>query len=95
MPKIKEYVPPEDWVLNKNRWEALDKMLRQAGFSDDALAHTEFSIMPFFEMVVEECARRAELQARVYSGENNEGAGCHAAAHAIRHFGKMLGNLDE
>ncbi len=45
-------------------------------------------IRPFFDMVVENCARIAEEQARVYDGSKNEGAGCKAAAHAIRNFGK-------
>lgn len=77
--------------INKKRWEALDKIARDAGFDDDAFAYTEFSLKPFFEAIVEECAKQAELQARTYSGENNESAGCHSAAAAIRNFGKTLG----
>ena len=75
---------------NRKRWRALDKLARDSGFDDDALANTEFSLMPFFEAIVEECAKRAELQSRVYS-DGNAGAGCFAAANAIRTFGKNLG----
>lgn len=52
-----------------------------------ARLHPEY-IRPFFDMVVENCAKIAEEQARVYDGSKNEGAGCNAAAHAIRVFGK-------
>lgn len=52
-----------------------------------AMLHPEY-IKPFFDMVVENCAKIAEEQARVYDGSNNEGAGCRAAAGAIRNFGK-------
>lgn len=45
-------------------------------------------IRPFFDMVVENCAKIADEQAGVYDGSNKEGAGCHAAASAIRLFGK-------
>lgn len=53
----------------------------------DAGLHAEY-IRPFFDMVVENCAKIAEEQSRVYDGSNNEGAGCSAAASAIRLFGK-------
>jgi pyruvate/2-oxoacid:ferredoxin oxidoreductase alpha subunit len=52
-----------------------------------AMLHPEY-IRPFFDMVVENCAQLAEEQARVYDGSNKEGSGCHAAASAIRLFGK-------
>lgn len=52
-----------------------------------ARLHPEY-IRPFFDMVVENCAKIAEEQARVYDGSKNEGAGCNAAANAIRLFGK-------
>lgn len=52
-----------------------------------ARLHPEY-IRPFFDMVVENCAQLAEEQARVYDGSKNEGAGCNAAANAIRLFGK-------
>lgn len=38
----------------------------------------------FAELIVEECVRLAEEHSRVYTGENNEGAGCYGAANAIR-----------
>jgi hypothetical protein len=50
--------------------------------------------MPFFELVVEECAKVAELQSRNFTGENNEAIGCNAAANAIRTFGKKIGNYE-
>lgn len=42
--------------------------------------------MKFAALVVEECARIAEEQARVYTGEHREGAGCYASANAIRNL---------
>jgi hypothetical protein len=75
---------------NKKRWAALDAIAKKAGFDDDAFAYTEFCLMPFFEAIVEECAKQAELQARVYS-DGNQGAGCHAAANAVRVFGETIG----
>jgi hypothetical protein len=51
-----------------------------------AMLHPEY-IRPFFDMVVENCAKIADEQARTYAGEKNEGAGCHSAAAAIRLFG--------
>lgn len=93
MPKIKKYVMTSEQEFNKNRWDALDILLRKAGFSDDAFAYTEFSIMPFFEIIIEECAKIAEIQAGVYTGENRESSGCYASAFAIRNYGKMLGNM--
>ena len=88
-PEIKQRMAEQEF--NKKRWEALDKIARESGFDDDALAYTEFSLMPFFEAIVEECAKRAELQATTFDGSKNEGAGCHSAANAIRHFGKTIG----
>lgn len=52
-----------------------------------ARLHPEY-IRPFFDMVVENCAKIAEEQSRVYDGSKNEGVGCNAAASAIRLFGK-------
>ena len=40
----------------------------------------------FANLLIEECARVAEDQARVYTGEHQEGAGCYAAANAIRNL---------
>lgn len=42
----------------------------------------------FASLIIEECAMVAERQARVYTGENNEGIGCFGAATAIRAFDK-------
>jgi hypothetical protein len=42
----------------------------------------------FASLIIEECAMVAERQARVYTGENNEGIGCFGAAAAIRAFDK-------
>ncbi len=68
----------------------MDKMMTFKNFDEiakEARLHPEY-IRPFFDMVVENCAKIAEEQARVYDGSKNEGAGCNAAAHAIRLFGK-------
>ena len=76
----------------KNKWDALIKIADTAGFTTDAIDAAEFCLMNLFDDIVEECAKVAEEQARVYSGESNEGAGCHRAANAIRSYGKRLGN---
>lgn len=88
--KIDELSPEQ--VFSAKRFAAVDMLARKAGFDDHAIAYTEFSLMPFFELVVEECAKVAELQTRNFTGENNEGIGCSAAANAIRTFGKRIGN---
>lgn len=43
----------------------------------------EADIEAFAKLLVKECARIAEEQSRVYTGEHKEGAGCQAAAHSI------------
>lgn len=88
MPVIKEN--PEQ-AKRRKRWEALDQLARDAGFDDDAFANTEFSLMPFFELIVEECARIAETQGRTHSDAAGASA-CNNAAKAIRSYGAMLGN---
>lgn len=85
VPKIREYTPSDEQVFNKNRWEELDKMLRKAGFDNEAIACTEFCIMTFFEIVVEECAKQVE-DFRI------EGQTGFYAADFIREYGKQLGN---
>jgi hypothetical protein len=58
---------------------------------DDIVTHAKLHpeyIRPFFDMVVENCARIAEAQANTFDGSKNEGAGCKSAAFAIRLFGK-------
>jgi len=52
-----------------------------------AMLHPEY-IRPFFDMVVENCAKLAEEQENVFDGANKEGVGCRRAASAIRLFGK-------
>lgn len=47
------------------------------------------------KLVAERCAEIAEEQARVYSGEHSEGAGCHRAAHAIRIYANSIGDKHE
>ena len=79
-------------VYMKNKWDALIKIADGAGFTNDAIEAAELCLMNLFDEIVEECAKVAEDQARVYSGEANEGAGCHRAASAIRDYGKRLGN---
>lgn len=74
--------------MNNSRDARLVKMARECGFDDDALAYTEFSLEKFFDRIVEDCARVAEQQALVYSGEKNESTGCFNSANAIRTYGK-------
>lgn len=93
-PRLKKDTQSPEQVSRANKFAAVEALARQAGFDDDAFAHTEFSLMPFFELIVEECAKQAELQARNYTGENNEGAGCYGAANAIRVFGERIGNMN-
>ena len=50
----------------------------------------ETALRNFAELIVEECAKVSEEHSRVYSGENNESAGCFGSANAIRVFGKSL-----
>lgn len=88
----KDYVPIQEQIEAMNRWKAVDELAKKAGFDNDALAYTEFSLMPFFELIVEECAKVAEDQAKIYTGEYREGDGCQSAAAAIRVYGKNIGN---
>lgn len=91
MPRLKKYTPTPEQIFATNRWEELFRLAREAGFDDDALACTEFSLMPFFELIVEQCAKVAEEQSRVYS-DGNQGKGAMDAAFAIRNYGKVIGN---
>lgn len=91
-PYRKDYIPIPEQIEAISRWKAIDALAKKAGFTTDALAHTEFSLLVLFELIAEECAKVAEAQARVYTGENNESAGCHGAANAIRTFAKTFGN---
>ncbi len=95
MPKIRDYQPTAAQMFTLNRCKAVDELAKIAGFDDEAFAHTEFNLIPFFEAIVEECAKVAEAQAQNYTGENNEGAGCHSAANAIRTFSRNIGNYEE
>lgn len=87
--KMAEQTPEQKALSNK--YKALDELARKAGFDDDAFAHTEFTLLPFFELIVEECAKRAELHSRSYS-DGDAGTGCYGAAAAVRYFGKNIGN---
>lgn len=89
MPKIRQ---SEEQEAMRKRWAAVDDLARECGFDDDALAHTEFCLMGFFDRVVEMCAVKAEEQSRVFTGENKEHVGAHSAALAIRTFGRNYGN---
>lgn len=82
-------------IESGKRFKTIDDLARRAGFDEDALAYTEFCLMPFFELIVEECAKIAEKQSSAYTGEFNESAGCYGAANAIRNFGKKIGNLSD
>lgn len=91
-PRVKKNTQIPDQVDQAKKYAAIDELARKAGFDEDAFAHTEFCLLPFFELIVEECAKVAESQSRVYTGENNEGKGCYDAANAIRIFGQTIGN---
>lgn len=86
--KIAEQTPEQEALAKK--YKALDDLARRAGFDDDALAHTEFSLLPFFELIIEEAAKAAELHSRSYS-DGDAGTGCYGAANAVRAYGKNLG----
>lgn len=92
-PRLKKDTQSPDQKERAKRFNAIDELARKAGFSDDALAYTEFCLEPFFNLIVEECAKAAEIQSRHYTGENNEAAGCYGAANAIRVFGERIGNI--
>jgi hypothetical protein len=79
-------------VYMKNKWDALIKIADEAGFTPEAIEAAELCLMNLFDDVVEQCAKVAEEQAQIYSGEANESAGCYRAANAIRTYGKRLGN---
>lgn len=91
MPKIRENQNTPEQEFSRRRYEAVESIARDAGFDDEAIAYTEFCLMPFFEAVVEYCAREAELAARSKS-TTEDAAGISAAAAAVRAFGKMTGN---
>jgi hypothetical protein len=91
----KDYIPIQEQIESINRWKALENLAKKAGFDDDAFVYTEFSLMPFFELIVEECAKVAEEQSNAYTNEHKESIGCHNAASAIRKFGKTIGNKNE
>lgn len=61
---------------------------------DDLVAASDVTLIQFFELIVEECAKVAEKQARSYTGESNEHAGCRGSATAIRTFGKLIDNYE-
>lgn len=93
--RLKKDEKSPDQIRQANRHNALDIIARKAGFDDDAFAHTEFSLMNLFDLIVEECAVAAELSARNYSGDGNESTGSIGAAAAVRAYGKNLGNTVE
>jgi len=82
----------EEQKLAIKKYEAIEQLARKAGLSEYALIESEFGLVPFFDAIVEECAKCAELQSRNYDGSSNEGIGCQDAAWAIRAFGKRIGN---
>ncbi len=74
------YKPTPEQIFSTNRYQAIDALARKAGFDDDAFAYTEFSLVPFFELIVEECATLAD----VYGNEN--------FAEVLRLYKKNIGN---
>ena len=81
----------QDQKYRMNRYNAIDRLAKQAGFTDAELRETEFCLAQFFDLIVEECARAAELQARNYS-DGEAASGCAGAAAAVRAFGSNIGN---
>ena len=61
---------------------------------DNLVAASDVALIQFFELIVEECAKVAEKQARSYTGESNEHVGCGDSATAIRTFGKLIDNYE-
>ncbi len=83
----------QEQQYRKLRYKAIQELARSAGFDEQAFEQTEFSLMPFFELIVEQCALAAEEQSRNYTGEHREDVGCQGAAAAIRAFGRNIGNI--
>ena len=81
----------QDQKQRANRYNAIDELAKQAGFTDAELRETEFCLAQFFNLIVEECAKAAELQARNYS-DGDAASGCAGAAAAVRAFGSNIGN---
>jgi hypothetical protein len=80
-----------DETSNSNRYAKVLALARQAGGFDVEIAkRKDFNLQAFFDLIVENCAHAAELQARSYS-DGNAGSGCHAAASAVRCFGTTVG----
>lgn len=92
MPRIRPYIPTAEQEFLKRKFEAVEILAKSAGFDETIFAHTEFCLLPFFELIVEECAKISEIQGRNYSGEYSESKGCFNSANAIRTFGKIIGN---
>ena len=67
--------------FQRKKFAAVDQLARECGFDDDAFAYTEFCLMPFFERVVEECAKVVEQK-----------TGCRHSAEAVQNYSKMIGN---
>lgn len=90
-----EDILSDEQIRLRQKWKAVEDIARDAGFDDDAFAYTEFSLVTFFDSIVEHCAEIAELHARSYSGESKQGEGCHGAASAIRAFKDNTGKYLE
>jgi len=91
MAKLKKDIQTPEQIYSKNRYEAMYRLAEDAGFDEDAFVYTEFCLMQFFELIIEQCAQVAETQSRVYS-DGDSGKGAMDAANAIRTYGKTLGN---
>ena len=93
MPKprdIKRQSEEQKYLARKIK--AIDELAKECGFDDDAILNAEFGLYPFFDKLVEKCAKLAEESSKNFCGMANEEAGCKAAASSIRHFGKTIGN---
>lgn len=77
----RKYKMTPEQEFRAKRFAEIDKLAEESGFDDDGFAYTEFSLYPFFERIVEECAKVVERD-----------TGCKHSAEAIRNYSKNIGN---
>jgi hypothetical protein len=71
----------------RNKKDIVKSIAEKSGFiMDDYHQVASRKLNTFAELLINECADIVEEQARVYTGENNEGAGCHRASTVLRKF---------
>jgi hypothetical protein len=90
MPKIRPYQPSPEQTFQTNKWNAVDELARKAGFDEDAFANTEFSRMPFFELIVDECIRRIEN--KIPGGPEEDWPILNNVIETLENYKKNIGN---